>query len=101
MTKGALLKAIATEHGLKTKACSNVEQSCDRCHKRGQEIGRVHHSRSLPNQDQDQASHESMREVDVWQGDQGEGKASKDSGESLCSCCPQEADLSERTRFAL
>merc|ERR1712182_180181 len=27
MTKGALLKAIATEHGLKTKACSNVLNS--------------------------------------------------------------------------
>merc|ERR1712046_428279 len=27
MTKGALLKAIATEHGLKTKACSNVMNS--------------------------------------------------------------------------
>merc|ERR1711976_989425 len=26
-TKGALLKAIATEHGLKTKACSNVLNS--------------------------------------------------------------------------
>merc|ERR1711988_483390 len=24
MTKGAILKAIATEHGIKTKACSNV-----------------------------------------------------------------------------
>merc|ERR1711879_613356 len=27
MTKGAMLKAIATEHGLKTKACSNVLNS--------------------------------------------------------------------------
>merc|ERR1712118_595012 len=27
MTKGALLKAIATEHGLKAKACSNVLNS--------------------------------------------------------------------------
>merc|ERR1711976_916668 len=27
MTKGALLKAIATEHGLKTKACANVLNS--------------------------------------------------------------------------
>merc|ERR1712176_1577571 len=27
MTKGALLKAIATEHGLKTKACSNILDS--------------------------------------------------------------------------
>merc|ERR1711924_91332 len=27
MTKGALVKAIATEHGLKTKACSNVLNS--------------------------------------------------------------------------
>merc|ERR1712080_231053 len=27
MTKGALLKAIATEHGLKVKACSNVLNS--------------------------------------------------------------------------
>merc|ERR1712091_292487 len=27
MTKGALLKAIATEHGLKTKDCSNVLNS--------------------------------------------------------------------------
>merc|ERR1711958_59416 len=27
MTKGALLKAIATEHGMKTKACSNVLNS--------------------------------------------------------------------------
>merc|ERR1719183_2771584 len=27
MTKGALLKAIATEHELKTKACSNVLNS--------------------------------------------------------------------------
>merc|ERR1711975_17827 len=27
MTKGAILKAIATEHGLKTKACSNVLNS--------------------------------------------------------------------------
>jgi len=27
MTKGALLKAIATEHDLKTKACSNVLNS--------------------------------------------------------------------------
>merc|ERR1711869_102905 len=27
MSKGALLKAIATEHGLKTKACSNVLNS--------------------------------------------------------------------------
>merc|ERR1711862_879828 len=27
MGKGALLKAIATEHGLKTKACSNVLNS--------------------------------------------------------------------------
>merc|ERR1711929_38072 len=27
MTTGALLKAIATEHGLKTKACSNVLNS--------------------------------------------------------------------------
>merc|ERR1719213_955265 len=27
MTKGALLKAIATEHGLKTKVCSNVLNS--------------------------------------------------------------------------
>ena len=27
MTKGALLKAIATEHGLKTKACSGVLNS--------------------------------------------------------------------------
>merc|ERR1711939_727865 len=27
MTKGALLKAISTEHGLKTKACSNILNS--------------------------------------------------------------------------
>merc|ERR1712054_3957 len=27
MTKGAILKAIATEHGLKTKACSGVLNS--------------------------------------------------------------------------
>merc|ERR1711881_657318 len=27
MTKGALLKAIATEHGMKTKACSNILNS--------------------------------------------------------------------------
>merc|ERR1739847_158643 len=27
MTKGAILKAIASEHGLKTKACSNVLNS--------------------------------------------------------------------------
>merc|ERR1711988_1256150 len=27
MTKGAMLKAIATEHGMKTKACSNVLNS--------------------------------------------------------------------------
>merc|ERR1711970_811496 len=27
MTKGALLKAIATDHGLKTKACSNILNS--------------------------------------------------------------------------
>merc|ERR1711879_291632 len=27
MTKGALLKAIATEHGMKTKECSNVLNS--------------------------------------------------------------------------
>ena len=27
MTKGALLKAIAAEHGLKTKACSNILNS--------------------------------------------------------------------------
>merc|ERR1711924_271952 len=60
MTKGALLKAIATEHGLKTKACSNVLNSLvtvaakevkDRC---------IRGPRPLSHQTQDQASHKGM-----------------------------------------
>merc|ERR1711924_491073 len=72
-----------------------VEQPCDRCHQRGQEDRHFHHPRHLPHQDQGQASHQSRCEDDVWQGDQGEGKASKDRCESLRSRCTQEADLEE------
>merc|ERR1712054_494197 len=87
-----MLKAIATEHGFKTKACSNVLNSLVTV---AASEGHLHRPRSVPHQDQDEASYESMRKDDLWQGAEGEGKASKDGCESLPSCCPQEADLDE------
>merc|ERR1711988_1260340 len=67
----------------------------DCCHERGEEDRHFHYPRCVPHQDQDQASHKSMCEEHLWQGDQGEGQTSKDSCESLPSCCTQEADLDE------
>merc|ERR1711924_27262 len=40
-------------------------------------------------------SSKSRCEGDVWCGAEGEGKASKDSRESFCSCCTQKSDLDE------
>merc|ERR1719331_1933650 len=81
MTKGELLKSIATEHDMKTKDCSNLEQPCHCCRKGSQEDRCVHHPRSLPHQNQEQAS--------------------KDSCESFSSCCPKAADLSSVQSIAL
>merc|ERR1712100_739911 len=70
-----------------------VEQPCNCCHQRGEEDRHFHHPWHLPHQDQGQTSHQSRRKEDVRQGDQGEGKASKDCGESFRGCCSQETDL--------
>merc|ERR1711879_206023 len=72
----------------------------DCCHERGEEDRHFHYPRCVPHQDQDQASHKSMCEEHLWQGDQGEGQTSKDGCESLPSCCTQEADLDERSLIA-
>merc|ERR1711988_1005762 len=72
-----------------------VDQLGDCCHERSEEDRHFHYPRCVPHQDQDQASHKSMREEHLWQGNQGEGQASKDGCESLPSCCTQEADLGE------
>merc|ERR1719421_460211 len=71
------------------------------CRKGSQEDRCVHHPRSLPHQDQEQASHKGMHKDDFRQGDQGEGQASEDSCESFSSCCPKAADLSSVQSIAL
>merc|ERR1711924_186881 len=71
--KGELLKSIATEHDEDQGPFEYLEQPCYCCRKGSQEDRCVHHPRSLPHQDQDQAS--------------------KDSCESFSSCCPKAADL--------
>merc|ERR1712017_18241 len=70
MTKGALLKAIATEHGLKTKACSNVLNSLVTVAAKEVKKTGVFPVPGLCRI-----------------------KTSKDSCESFSSCCTQEADL--------
>merc|ERR1719240_1513052 len=111
-----MTKALATEHELKQKACSEHafcfnSCSCNRarvetegvlrghqqpcCNRNcgGEKERRFHSSRPLSSEDQDKAGHESGREDHVWQRDQGEGKASKDHREGLPSVCIEEADL--------
>merc|ERR1719198_2407207 len=94
MSKGALLKTIATERLEDEGLLQCLEQPGGGGDEGSEEGGCLHHPRSLPHQDPHQASHQGLREDDVRQGDQGEGQTSKDSGESLPSGCSQEADLS-------
>merc|ERR1711918_2469 len=95
MSKGVLLKAIATEHDMKTKDCSNVLNSLvtlatSEVKKTGiftlPGLCRIK-TRTKPAK--------SMREDDFRQGDKVQGKASEDGCESLSSHCSQETDLEE------
>merc|ERR1712159_261525 len=70
-----------------------VEQPGGRGDEGSEEGGCLHHPRSLPHQDPNQASHQGLREDDVRQGDQGEGETSQDRGESLPSGSSEEANL--------
>merc|ERR1711985_179209 len=101
MTKGELLKSIVTEHDMKTKDCSNILNSlvtvaAKEVKKTGvftiPGLCRIK-TRSKP---ATRACTKIFR-----QGDQGEGKASKDSCESFSSCCPKAADLSSVQSIAL
>merc|ERR1712046_514278 len=93
MTKGALLKTIATEHQIKTKACSNVLNSLVALVTQEVKKNGVF---TLPGLCRIKTRVKPATKATVrmmLQGDQGEGKASKDSRESFRSCCPQEANL--------
>merc|ERR1712070_788458 len=52
----------------------------------GEEDRRLRCSRPLPHQDQEEASHKSLHEGDLWRDEEDQGEASKDGCESLCSC---------------
>merc|ERR1712054_433264 len=70
--------------------------TCSHCSQGGEEDWCVRDPRPCAHQDQDKASNQGGCEDDVWCGAEGEGKASKDSCESLCSCRTQKPDLDER-----
>merc|ERR1711972_1133360 len=89
MSKGALLGAIAEEHGLK----KGDEQSCGHCHKGSEKDGRLHYSRLVPHQDPNKASNQGGGEDHVWQGSQSQGKASQDGCEGLPSGGIESSDL--------
>merc|ERR1719263_2002940 len=93
MTKGALAKALATEHGLKQKACSDVLNSLADCHEGGEEDRRLHDPWLVPHQDPSKTSHESRSEECIRQGDEGRCEAGKDSCEGFLRGCIEEADL--------
>merc|ERR1712054_541023 len=111
MSKGAMTKALATQHELKQKACSEVINSLVAIataeviipegrapilaldEVTGQEERSLHHSWPLPLEDQDEASYQGWCQDHVRQRDQGEGKASEDSCEGVPSSRIEEADL--------
>merc|ERR1719502_2027815 len=81
-----MTKALATQHELKQKACSEVINSLV----------------AIATADENKACHEGGCEDYVRKRDQGEGKASKDHCEGLPSVCLEEADLECcSNRFAL
>merc|ERR1711924_562595 len=93
MSKGAMTKALATQHELKQKACSEVINSLVAIATAEVKKNGVFTIGALPPEDKDKASYESRCEDHVRQRDQGEGKASKDHREGLPSARIEEADL--------
>merc|ERR1719162_2482865 len=97
MSKGTLLKTIATEQGF----FASDEQLRGHCHQGGEKDRRVRNPRLVPHQDSDEASHKGRSEDNVWQGDEGGRKASQDRREGLCGSSLEEADLEWRIAFLL
>merc|ERR1739848_150827 len=94
MTKGALANALATEHGLKQRTCSECFEDYRRhCHERGEEDGHFHNAWPVPYQNPNETSHQGRSQKCVWQGGEGQSKASKDDREGLPSCCIEAANL--------
>merc|ERR1711879_920625 len=70
-----------------------VQQPCGHCLEGSEKDWHLHCSRSVPHQDPNKASNEGRSEGDVWQGGEGQGKASQDRREGLPSGCIEESDL--------
>ena len=91
MSKGALLKTIATEQGFKSKTCSQVLNSfVSIAAKEVKKTGVF--AIPVPHQDLNKPSHQGRSQGDVWQGGQGQGKASEDCCEGVSRSCVEEAD---------
>merc|ERR1712224_1072549 len=63
------------------------------CHERGEEDRHFHIAWLVPHQDANEASHQGRRQECIWQGGEGQSKASKDHREGLPSGCIEETDL--------
>merc|ERR1712072_1402914 len=101
MGKGSHDKGTRDRTQLEAEGLFRVDQQLgDDRHRRSKESRGLHSPRPLPHQDQDKAGDEGMREDDVWQGDQGESKASEDNRESLPSCSFEETDLRKYSEAA-
>merc|ERR1711862_771278 len=93
MSKGAVLGAIAEEHGLKRGDCSKMMSSLVDIYKGGEKDGHFHYSRLVPHQDPNKASNQSRGEEHIWQGSQSQGKASQDGCEGVPGGCIESSDL--------
>merc|ERR1712046_292299 len=93
MTKGALTKALATEHGLKQKACSDVLNSIvDIATKEVKKTG-VFTLHGLFRIKTRTKPAKGRSEEHIRQRSEGVGKASEDHRQGLPSCSVEEADL--------
>merc|ERR1711973_36429 len=71
----------------------DLEQSDRDWHRGGEEVWKVHSSRTVHDQDSPEASNQGWQEVDVWQGGDGEGAACQDCRASKPRCGPEVSDL--------
>merc|ERR550514_1265422 len=96
MPKSGITDALASKTGLEKKSGFRGDRRpCDTCHSRGEENRKVHPSRAVHAQDENQACQESWHDHRIWQDDQSEGQTRPEDCKGVLRFCSEKEHLKE------
>merc|ERR1712014_88080 len=86
--KGCHCRSTWDQHGDQEESVrKDHQQPCRNCHAGSKEHWSVHHPWCLQDQNPNEASNQGREEGSLWQSGDGQGKASKKSGEGISCLC--------------